>query len=66
MDDCAYELACLIGHEALHEGELREVPFGYDYAGEDDRGFPIWFVDEDLDEYCPLEGIHIGGEPMLN
>lgn len=33
-------LVCLIGHEALFEGELIEPTPGYTYAGMDERGLP--------------------------
>lgn len=64
------KLASLIGHEALHEGELMEPTDGYDYRGTDDRGLPIFFVRED-DNYShaccdPLEGIHLYGYPVLD
>lgn len=33
-------LACLIGHEALFQGELVEPSPDYTYAGMDERGLP--------------------------
>jgi hypothetical protein len=34
-------LACLIGHEALFQGEVLEPTPGYEYTGTDSRGLPI-------------------------
>jgi hypothetical protein len=39
-------LACLIGHEALFEGVLREPSEGYTYSGMDNRGLPVHFETE--------------------
>ncbi len=53
-------LACLIGHEALFEGELIEPTPGYTYAGMDDRGLPTHFqaeADGEDWESWELEGI---------
>lgn len=62
------ELASLIGHEALHEGELRDPAEGFDFFGTDDRGLPLLFGDEEEDAryWEPLEGIHLLGYPVLD
>jgi len=41
------EFACLVGHEALHQGKLSTPTYGYWYEGSDDRGLPTYFCGED-------------------
>ena len=43
------ELACMTGHPAMHNGELREVADGYDYIGIDERNLPIALADEETE-----------------
>jgi len=45
----ATEIACLIDHPALCEGELREPAEGIDYLGKDDRGLPTHWAWTDTD-----------------
>jgi len=47
LEPPATVFACIVGHPALHEGELREVADGYDYIGIDERGLPIAICDLD-------------------
>ncbi|VXD22400.1 hypothetical protein PL8927_750077 [Planktothrix serta PCC 8927] len=74
----ATEIACLIDHPALCEGELREPAEGSDYLGSDDRGLPThWALfDEDAgkvdiyslkesDPITPIVTIGNIGEKML-
>lgn len=58
MDALSYELACLIGHEALHEGEISPPPDGWEYGdAEDDRGLPVLLIANDFARARVLEGI---------
>ncbi|HAN72892.1 MAG TPA: hypothetical protein DCQ63_00280 [Planktothrix sp. UBA8402] len=45
----ATEIACLIDHPALCEGELREPAEDSDYLGSDDRGLPTHWAWTDTD-----------------
>lgn len=39
-------VACLIGHEALFEGEVQAPTPGYEYTGMDERALPTHFQAE--------------------
>jgi hypothetical protein len=57
MENNYSELACLIGHEALDEGEISEPTFGFEYADEDDRGLPVYIFDKESGKPYVLEGV---------
>jgi hypothetical protein len=42
------EFACLVGHEALEQGELQELTYGFWYLGTDDRGLPLYCCEESI------------------
>ncbi len=42
------EFACLVGHEALEQGELQELTYGFWYQGTDNRGLPLYCCEEDI------------------
>lgn len=55
------EFACLVGHEALEQGELLELTYGFWYQGTDDRGLPLYCCEESIApdgenaiQFCPI------------
>lgn len=48
------EFACLIGHEALQQGLVKEPIPGYKYFGSDDRGLPKGIQSEFFYDWRPL------------
>ena len=56
-------LACMIGHEALFEGEVLEPTPGYEYAGIDERGLPIHLQAEDDQEEWEIWDLAINHLP---
>lgn len=62
------EFACLVGHEALFQGELQELTYGFWYEGTDDRGLPLRCceegptIDDPIRRYPILDGYWRGAQ----
>jgi hypothetical protein len=62
------EFACLVGHEALEQGELLELTYGFWYEGTDDRGLPLHCCEErdvigTIHRYPILDNYWRGAQP---
>lgn len=62
------EFACLVGHEALEQGELLDLTYGFWYEGTDDRGLPLYCCEEGetidtIHRYPILDNFWRGAQP---